>query len=131
MNEKKEGVRRVHPDLKRLYQPITEKARSEPATFTLQSAEENKIDTWQGFLLSSPNGRSLNSAAASTDLIEHDFKDVDEAGSFVCTKQLRRKDLTNSYRLYGRFVQDKQLVLFEMDNMLQLGGRVEEEIMHE
>ena len=100
MNEKKERLRRVHPDLKRLYQPITEKARSEPAIFTLQSAEENKIDTWQGFLLSYPNGLSLNSATASTDLIEHDFKDVDEAGSFVCSKQLRRKDLTNSYRKY-------------------------------
>ena len=131
MNEKKEGLQRIHPDLKRLYQPITEKARSEPAIFTLQSAEENKIDTWQGFLLSYPNGLSLNSATASTDLIEHDFKDVDEAGSFVCTKQLRRKDLTNSYRLYGRFVQDKQLVLFEMNNMLQLSGPVEEEIKHE
>ena len=100
MNEIIEVLRRVHPDLKRLYQPITEKARSEPAIFTLQSAEENKIDTWQGFLLSYPNGLSLNSATASTDLIEHDFKDVDEAGSFVCTKQLRRKDLTNSYRKY-------------------------------
>ena len=100
MNEKIEGVRRVHPDLKRLYQPITEKARSEPAIFTLQSAEENKIDTWQGFLLNYPNGLSLNSATASTDLIEHDFKDIDEAGSFVCSNQLRRKDLTNSYRKY-------------------------------
>ena len=100
MNEKRERLRRIHPDLKRLYQPITERARSESAIFTLQSAEEKKIDTWQGFLLSCPSGLSLNSATASTDLIEHDFKDVDEAGSFVCTKQLRRKDLTNSYRKY-------------------------------
>ena len=100
MNEKIEGVRRVHPDLKRLYQPITEKSRSENAIPALHSTDRKTIDTWQGFLLSSPNGRSLNSAAASTDLIEHDFKDVDEAGSFVCTKQLRRKDLTNSYRKY-------------------------------
>ena len=58
-----------------------------------------------------------------------------ELYSKVLLRQLRllHPDLEshNSYRLYGRFVQDKQLVLFEMDNMLQLGGPVEEEIMHE
>ena len=127
MNEKKERLRRVHPDLKRLYQPITEKARSEPATFTLQSAEENKIDTWQGFLLSSPNGRSLNSAAASTDLIEHDFKDVDEAGSFVCTKQLRRKDLTNSYRKYligKKFCYEEAIFHRDNKNMQNVKSRI-------
>ena len=100
MNEKKEELRRVHPDLKRLYQPITEKSRSETAIPALHSTDRKTIDTWQGFLLSYPNGLSLNSATASTDLIEHDFKDIDEAGSFVCSNQLRRKDLTNSYRKY-------------------------------
>ena len=100
MNEKIEGVRRVHPDLKRLYQPITEKSRSENAIPALHSTDRKTIDTWQGFLLSCPSGLSLNSATASTDLIEHDFKDIDEAGSFVCSNQLRRKDLTNSYRKY-------------------------------
>ena len=100
MSEKKEGLRRVHPDLKRLYQPITEKARSETAMPALHPTERKTVDTWQGFLLSCPSGLSPNTATASTDLIEHDFKDVDEAGSFVCSKQLRRKDLTNSYRKY-------------------------------
>ena len=100
MNEKIEGVRRVHPDLKRLYQPITEKSRSENAIPALHSTDRKTIDTWQGFLLSCPSGLSLNAATASTDLIEHDFKDIDEAGSFVCSNQLRRKDLTNSYRKY-------------------------------
>lgn len=100
MNEKKEGLRRVHPDLKRLYQPMTEKARAETAVPAMHSTERNTVDTWQGFLLSCPSGLSLNTSTASTDLIEHDFKDVDEAGSFVCSKQLRREDLTNSYRKY-------------------------------
>ena len=100
MSEKKEGLRRVHPDLKRLYQPITEKTRSETAMLALHPTERKTVDTWQGFLLSCPSGLSPNTATASTDLIEHDFKDVDEAGSFVCSKQLRRKDLTNSYRKY-------------------------------
>ena len=100
MNEKKEGVRRVHPDLKRLYQPVTEKSRSETAIPALHSTERKTIDTWQGFLLSCPSEVSANIANSLTDLVEHDFKDVEEAGSFVCTKQLRRKDLTNSYRKY-------------------------------
>ena len=100
MNEKIEGLRSVHPDLKRLYQPITEKKRSETAITALHSTERKTIDTWQGFLLSCPSGLSLNAATALTDLIEHDFKDIDEAGSFVCSNQLRRKDLTNSYRKY-------------------------------
>lgn len=100
MNEKKEGLQRVHPDLKRLYQPITEKTRSETAITALHSTERKTIDTWQGFLLSCPGELSADMANFSTDLIEHDFKDVEEAGSFVCTKQLRRKDLTNSYRKY-------------------------------
>ena len=100
MNEKKEGMQRVHTDLKRLYQPMTEKARAETAVPSMHSTERNTVDTWQGFLLSCPSGMSLNTSTASTDLIEHDFKDVDEAGSFVCSKQLRRKDLTNSYRKY-------------------------------
>ena len=100
MNEKIEGLRSVHPDLKRLYQPITEKKRSETAITALHSTERKTIDTWQGFLLNCPGEVSANIANPSTDLIEHDFKDVDEAGSFVCSKQLRRKDLTNSYRKY-------------------------------
>ena len=100
MNEKIEGVRRVHPDLKRLYQPITEKSRSENAIPALHSTDRKTIDTWQGFLLNCPGEVSANIANSSTDLIEHDFMDVEEAGSFVCTKQLRRKDLTNSYRKY-------------------------------
>ena len=100
MNEKIEGLRSVHPDLKRLYQPITEKKRSETAITALHSTERKTIDTWQGFLLSCPGEVSANVTNSSTNLIEHDFKDVEEAGSFVCTKQLRRKDLTNSYRKY-------------------------------
>ena len=100
MNEKIEGLRSVHPDLKRLYQPITEKKRSETAITALHSTERKTIDTWQGFLLNCPGEVSANIANSSTDLIEHDFMDVEEAGSFVCTKQLRRKDLTNSYRKY-------------------------------
>ena len=100
MNEKIEGVRRVHPDLKRLYQPITEKSRSENAIPALHSTDRKTIDTWQGFLLSCPSGLSLNAATASTDLIEHDFESIDEAGSFVCSAQMHRKDLTNSYRKY-------------------------------
>ena len=127
MNEIIEVLRRVHPDLKRLYQPITEKARSESAIFTLQSAEEKKIDTWQGFLLSCPSGLSLNSATASTDLIEHDFKDVDEAGSFVCTKQLRRKDLTNSYRKYligKKFCYEEAIFHRDNKNMQNVKSRI-------
>jgi len=100
MNEKKEELRRVHPDLKRLYQPITEKSKFETAIPSLHSNEEKTIDTWQGFLLSCPGELSANITATSTNLIEHDFKDIEEAGSFVCSKQLRRKDLTNSYRKY-------------------------------
>lgn len=100
MNEKKEGLRRVHPDLKHLYQPITEKSKSETAMPALHSSEINTIDTWQGFLLSCPGELSANIVNASTGLIEHNFKDIEEAGSFVCSKQLRRKDLTNSYRKY-------------------------------
>ena len=100
MNEKKEGLQRVHPDLKRLYQPMSEKARAETALPALHPTERNTVDTWQGFLLSCPSGLSLNTSTTSTDLIEHDFKDIDEAGSFVCSNQLRRKDLTNSYRKY-------------------------------
>ena len=100
MNEKIEGVRGVHPELKRLYQPITETSKSESALPALHSIEKKAVDTWQGFLLSSPVEVSANIANSLTDLVEHDFKDVEEAGSFVCTKQLRRKDLTNSYRKY-------------------------------
>ena len=100
MNEKKEGLRRVHPDLKHLYQPITETSKSESALPALHSIEKKAVDTWQGFLLSCPGEPSANIVNASTGLIEHNFKDIEEAGSFVCSKQLRRKDLTNSYRKY-------------------------------
>ena len=127
MNEKIEGVRRVHPDLKRLYQPITEKSRSENAIPALHSTDRKTIDTWQGFLLSCPNGLSLNSATASTDLIEHDFKDVDEAGSFVCTKQLRRKDLTNSYRKYligKKFCYEEAIFHRDNKNMQNVKSRI-------
>ena len=37
----------------------------------------------------------------------------------------------NSYRLYGRFLPDKQLVLFEMSKMFQINGPVEEETNYE
>ena len=127
MNEKIEGVRRVHPDLKRLYQPITEKSRSETAIPALYSTDRKTIDPWQGFLLSGPSGLSLNSATASTDLIEHDFKDVDEAGSFVCTKQLRRKDLTNSYRKYligKKFCYEEAIFHRDNKNMQNVKSRI-------
>ena len=77
MNEKKEEVRRVHPDLKRLYQPLTEKSRSETAIPALHSTDRKTIDTWQGFLLNCPGEVSANIANPLTDLIEHDFKDID------------------------------------------------------
>ena len=37
----------------------------------------------------------------------------------------------NSYRLYGRFLPDKQMVLFEMRKMFQINGPVEEETNNE
>ena len=54
MNEKIEGVRGVHPELKRLYQPITETSKSETALPALHSIEKKAVDTWQGFLLNCP-----------------------------------------------------------------------------
>ena len=58
-----------------------------------------------------------------------------ELYSKVLLRQLRilHPDLKtqNSYRLYGRFIPDKQLVLFKMDSMLQINGPVEEDTKHE
>ena len=100
MNENKKGLRGIHPDLKRLYQPITEKTVSDAAMSTIQTLGRKMLNTWQGYLLDAPGGKTSNIATGFTDLIEHDFESIDEAGSFVCSAQMHRKDLTNSYRKY-------------------------------
>lgn len=100
MNENKKGLRGIHPDLKRLYQPITEKTVSDAAMSTIQTLDRKMFNTWQGYLLDAPSGKTSNTATDFTDLIEHDFESIDEAGSFVCSAQMHRKDLTNSYRKY-------------------------------
>ena len=100
MNENKKGLRGIHPDLKRLYQPIAEKKVSEAAISTMQTSDKKMLNSWQGYLLDTPGGKTSNTAIGFTDLIEHDFESIDEAGSFVCSAQMHRKDLTNSYRKY-------------------------------
>ena len=100
MNENKKGLRGIHPDLKRLYQPIAKKAVSEATISTMPTLDKKILNTWQGYLLDTPGGKAPNTANGFTDLIEHDFESIDEAGSFVCSAQMHRKDLTNSYRKY-------------------------------
>ena len=79
--------------------------------------------------------RASKSSFTFSHRIVYNSQQDHELYSKVLLRQLRilHPDLEshNSYRLYGRFVQDKQLVLFEMDNMLQLSGPVDEEIKHE
>ena len=100
MNDKKTGPRDVHPELKRLFQPIAGGNGSETALSSLRLPYKRSIDTWQGYLLCCPSERSSSSASADIEYIEHDFEDINEAGSFVCSIQMCREDLTNSYRKY-------------------------------
>ena len=58
-----------------------------------------------------------------------------ELYSKVLLRQLRilhpGMETQTSYRLYGRFIQDKQLVIFEMKNMNKIIGPDEEVSKHE
>ena len=79
--------------------------------------------------------RASKSSFPFSHRIVYNSQQDHELYSKVLLRQLRilHPDLEshNSYRLYGKYIQDKQLVLFEMNNMLQLGGPFEEEIKHE
>ena len=99
MNENNE-IYKVHPGLARLFQEKlgadTEMAGSSPAL-----PQRTTIDVWNGYLLCSlQDYSSAKDSKQPANIITHDFEDLSEAASFVCTEQLRRKDLTNSYRKY-------------------------------
>ena len=82
MNENKKGLRGIHPDLKRLYQPIAEKAVSEATISTIPTLDKKILNTWQGYLLDTPGGKAPNTANGFTDLIEHDFESIDGRAIF-------------------------------------------------
>lgn len=54
-----------------------------------------------------------------------------ELYSKVLLSQLRvlhpELEVRNSYRLYGKFIPEKQIILFEMNRMLQINGSIDEE----
>ena len=100
MNDKKTGLRDVHPELKHLFQPVTKGPASDAAISLSHPSGKITVDTWQGYLLCSPIQASSAHASCITDYIDHDFEDINEAGSFVCSLQMCRRDLTNSYRKY-------------------------------
>ena len=58
MNENKKGLRGIHPDLKRLYQPIAKKAVSEATISTMPTLDKKILNTWQGYLLDTPGGKA-------------------------------------------------------------------------
>ena len=100
MNDKKEALRGVHPGLKRLFQPSAEGHNPNTTASPENPSGKITINTWRGYLLCNPCKYSSATANDTIDYIDHDFEDINEAGSFVCSVQLHRSDLTNSYRKY-------------------------------
>ena len=100
MNDKKEALRGVHPGLKRLFQPSAEDHNPNTTASPENPSGKITINTWRGYLLCNPCKYSSATANDTIDYIDHDFEDINEAGSFVCSVQLHRSDLTNSYRKY-------------------------------
>ena len=100
MNDKKEALHDVHPGLRRLFQPNAEDHNPDTAASPTNPSGKITVNTWQGYLLCNPWDCSPAASNNAIEYIDHDFEDINEAGSFVCSVQLHRSDLTNSYRKY-------------------------------
>ena len=76
--------------------------------------------------------RASESSYPFSHKIIYDSQQDHELYSKVLLRQLRilhpELETHNTYRLYGRFVQEKKIVLFEMRGMLRINGSSDEEI---
>ena len=91
----------VHPEFRHLIQPLTETDLAHIKDLIPDVRSCITIDTWNGYLLCD-HGLYIacKSDPSGFTILEHDFSSTDEAGSYICTKQLQRKDLTKSFRKY-------------------------------
>ena len=91
----------IHPEFKHLIQPVKEQDLKQIGGLLPDSRSVITIDAWNGYLLCDQNLYTIfKSDPSGFKIIDHDFATVNEAGSFICTEQLHRKDLTNSFRKY-------------------------------
>ena len=91
----------IHPEFKHLIQPVKEQNLKQIEGFLPDSRSFITIDAWNGYLLCDQKLYTIfKSDPSGFKIIDHDFATVNEAGSFICTEQLHRKDLTNSFRKY-------------------------------
>ena len=91
----------IHPEFKHLIQPVKEQDLKQTEGLLPDSRSVITIDAWNGYLLCDQNLYTIfKSDPSGFKIIDHDFATVNEAGSFICTEQLHRKDLTNSFRKY-------------------------------
>ena len=76
--------------------------------------------------------RASESSYPFSHKIIYDSQQDHDLYSKVLLRQLRilhpELETHNTYRLYGRFVQKKKIVLFEMRGMLRINGSSDEEI---
>ena len=101
MNAINKKVPTIHPEFKHLIQPIIDKDLEQTDEVLPNSRSDITIDAWNGYLLCDEGlYKIFKTDPSGFKIIDHDFSTVDEAGSFICTKQLHRKDLTNSFRKY-------------------------------
>lgn len=101
MNPTNKKAPAVHPEIKCLIQPLAVKDLSHFVVLFPDAESGVTIDAWNGYLLCDPGIYKLCiSSNLPIELVEHDYSSSDEAGNYVCTKELQRKDLTHSFRKY-------------------------------
>ena len=99
MNDKRIETPKVHPELKRLFQPAASDVEQEGTSPNLPL--KTTIHTWKGYALCAPQDYAHAVASKSpVDIVDHDFEDLNAAASFICSVQMLRSDLTKSYRKY-------------------------------
>ena len=99
MNDKRIETPKVHPELKRLFQPAANDVEQEGTSSNLPL--KTTIHTWKGYALCAPQDYAhAFTSKVPVSIVDHDFEDLNAAASFICSAQMLRTDLTKSYRKY-------------------------------
>ena len=91
----------IYPEFSHLIQPLLGKGLAHIKEPGPENQSLISIDTWNGYLLCDNEiYKAYKLDPSGFIVIEHDFSTSDEAGSYLCEKQLQRKDLTKNFRKY-------------------------------
>ena len=108
---------KVNPTFERLIQPVSEKTEKKLMQMLAVEPDLRTVEVWNGYHLNDEfKFRKCLQMGLQVQLVNRDFPDDHHAAAYICSEQLKRKDLTSEYKKYligQQYMYDEHIYLVE------------------